>query len=134
MTSIARLRSLTNLAPYHLLLYSTLLGTEIYQTFIMTKLSYKALPKSGFRTLQKQVFPVYFTLQTSLLFLTALTFPPHGVFSLRSTPTDLVLFSLAGVTSTLNLFIYGPKTTDAMIAKVHEGEFVEINMFNIYEC
>jgi hypothetical protein len=32
------------LAPAHLLVYSALLGTELYQTFVMTKVSYQVLP------------------------------------------------------------------------------------------
>ncbi len=51
----------------HLLFYATLLGAELFQTFILTKVSFHALPRSAFITLQKRLFPVYFRAQTLYL-------------------------------------------------------------------
>ncbi|KAK4233132.1 hypothetical protein C8A03DRAFT_19725 [Achaetomium macrosporum] len=109
-----------NLAPYHLLFYSTLLGTELYQTFLNTKVCYLALPRSAFTTLQKRLFPIYFRGQTILLLLTAVTFPPHGVFSLVKHKADWLPFTLAGVTAVLNLVVYGPRTQKAMVDCIHQ--------------
>jgi hypothetical protein len=64
------------LAPVHLLAYSALLGTELYQTFVLTKASYQALPRSAFTTLQKKLFPIYFQSQSLLLFVVAVSTPP----------------------------------------------------------
>jgi hypothetical protein len=48
------------LTPAHFFAYSTLLGAELYQSFVMTKIAYQALPRSAFTTLQMRVFPIYF--------------------------------------------------------------------------
>ncbi|KAK3307676.1 uncharacterized protein B0T15DRAFT_185544 [Chaetomium strumarium] len=109
-----------NLTPYHLLFYSTLLGTELYQTFVNTKICYIALPRSAFTTLQKRLFPIYFRGQTILLLLTAVTLPPHGLFSLVEHKADWIPFTLAGVTAVLNLVVYGPRTQKAMVDCIHQ--------------
>ena len=115
--------AVSNIAPYHLWIYSTLLGTELYQTFVMTKVSYQALPRSAFTTLQKRVFPLYFQGQTLLLALTAMTIPPYGPVSLVHHKMDWIPFTVAGVTAILNLVIYEPLTRKAMIDRIHQGVF-----------
>jgi hypothetical protein len=102
---------LTTLLPrIHLLLYSTLLGTSLFQTFVLTKVSFQALPRSAFITLQKRLFPVYFRAQTLLLVLTAATLPlPRAL-----TTVDGVLFAVAGVTAVGNLVVYEPRTRAAV--------------------
>ena len=107
----------------HFLLYSTLLGTELYQTFILTKVTFQALPRPAFITLQKRLFPVYFRIQTFLLVLTAVTFPPRGLLSLSEAKLDGALFFMAGVTAMGNLIVYEPRTQAAMdaVAKVGQG-------------
>ncbi|GAB1316419.1 hypothetical protein MFIFM68171_06629 [Madurella fahalii] len=109
-----------SLAPFHLLLYSTLLGTEMFQTFVNTKVCFDALPRSAFTTLQKRIFPVYFRGQTVLLLLSAVTFPPHGLPSLARQMADWIPYAVAGTTSLLNLLMYGPKTRQAMIDCIHQ--------------
>ena len=125
MTITATLTSLTslftNLAPYHLLLYSTLLGTSLFQTFVNTKVCYNALPRSAFTTLQKRIFPVYFRGQTALILLSAITVPPYGLFSLVQNTIDWVPHAVAGVTAVLNLMVYEPRTRKAMVDCVHQG-------------
>jgi hypothetical protein len=111
-----------NLAPYHLLFYSTLLGTELFQTFVNTKICYMALPRSAFTTLQKRLFPIYFRGQTILLLLTAVTFPPRGLLSLVEHRADWIPYTLAGVTAVLNLVVYGPRTQMAMVDCIHQGD------------
>ncbi|KAH6865197.1 hypothetical protein BKA58DRAFT_322228 [Alternaria rosae] len=109
------------LPPVHLLAYSTLLGTELYQTFVMTKVSYQALPRSAFTTLQKRVFPIYFQSQSILLLIVAATCPPQGALSLLAEKSDWIAFAIAGVTAGLNLVKFGPRTKDLMIERVHQA-------------
>lgn len=108
------------LPPLHLLAYSTLLGTELYQSFVMTKLAYQALPRSAFTSLQKRVFPIYFRGQTLLLGLVALTLPTQGPRALVNR-SNLIAFGVASATAILNLVIYGPKTQRLMIERVHQS-------------
>jgi hypothetical protein len=69
------------LAPLHLLTYSTLVGTQLYQTFLLNNLTYRVLPRPAFTTLQRRLFPIYFRAQVLLLCLAALTLPPRGLRS-----------------------------------------------------
>ncbi|KAL2143327.1 hypothetical protein VTI28DRAFT_10570 [Corynascus sepedonium] len=110
-----------SLAPYHLLFYSTLLGTELFQSFVNTKVCFVALPRSAFTTLQKRIFPIYFWAQTTLITLSALTFPPGGIASLVVRKTDGILYAVALGTAILNLMVYGPQTQRAMVDCVHQG-------------
>jgi hypothetical protein len=111
-----------SIAPIHLLAYSTLLGTELYQSFVMTKVAYQALPRSAFTSLQKRVFPIYFRGQSLLLLLVAATVPPRGPISLARQWTVWVPIIVAGATAALNLLVYGPETQKVMIERVHQGE------------
>jgi hypothetical protein len=113
------------LQTIHLLSYSTLLGTTLYQSFILTKLAYRSLPRAAFISLQKAVFPVYFKLQTGLIFLSALTVPP-GVGSLVCTPWDWIPFGVAGVSGVLNLVVYEGRTRGVMLQRVEveRGEYL----------
>lgn len=118
--SFAIIEPFTALAPYHLLLYGTLLGTELYQSFVMTKISYNALPISAFTTLQKRVFPAYFRLQSILTLLTAATHPPHGPLSLAKSLGDLAPLAIGGITAALNLLVYGPRAQTTMVERIHQ--------------
>lgn len=109
------------LGPLHIFFYSSLLGTELYQSFVLTKVCFNALPRSAFTTLQKRLFPVYFRGQALLLLLTAVTIPPTGPLSLVASKANWIPFTIAGVTAALNLLIYGPRTQQAMIERIHQG-------------
>ncbi|KAI1465353.1 uncharacterized protein F4812DRAFT_461661 [Daldinia caldariorum] len=85
------------LAPIHLFSYSTLLGMELYQSFVMTKVCYQELPRLAFTTLQKRIFPIYF----------------RGM-------GNWIPFAVAGVTALLNLMLYGPRTRQIMIQRIHQ--------------
>ena len=87
----------------------------------MTKICYNALTMSAFTTLQKRVFPAYFRLQSLLLLLTAVTHPPHGTLSLVGSPGDLIPLAFGGVMAALNLMIYGPRTQEMMVERIHQG-------------
>lgn len=109
------------LPPVHLFVYSTLLGTELYQSFIMTKVAYQVLPRSAFTTLQKHVFPVYFRSQALLLGVVVLTGPPNGPTSLVNKPASAGALTIAAGTALLNLLIYGPRTQELMVERIHQG-------------
>jgi hypothetical protein len=115
---------LSTIPPLHLLAFSTLVGTELYQSFVMTKICYRALPRSAFTTLQKRVFPIYFQGQSLLLIFTALTIPPYGPISLVKHCGDSIPLAIAGIAAVLNLLLYGPRTQQAMIHRVHQGSSI----------
>ncbi|KAK5662248.1 hypothetical protein OQA88_8153 [Cercophora sp. LCS_1] len=108
------------LAPLHLLFYSTLLGTELYQSLVMTKVCFVALPRSAFTTLQKRVFPLYFKGQAALVLLAAATVPPYGPVTVTQNKLTWISFLVAGVTAVLNLAVYEPRTRKAMIDRIHQ--------------
>lgn len=109
------------LAPFHLLAYSALLGTQLYQSFVMVKIAHRTLPRDAFYSLQKRVFPVYFRTQSLLLLLTAATLPPTGPISLVQQKGDWIPVIVAGITSALNLAMYGPRTSRFMMLRKHQG-------------
>ena len=110
------------LAPVHLLAYSTLLGIELYQSFVLTKVAHQALPRSAFTSLQGRLFPIYFRSQSLLLLIVVITFPPLGPVSIIRAKSDWIPFAIAGVTAGLNLVIFGPRTKRVMIERVHQGK------------
>lgn len=63
------------LPPLHLLTFSTLLGTQLYQTIIITRITFTSLPRGPFIRLQKSLWPVYFRIQSLLFLFSSLTFP-----------------------------------------------------------
>ncbi|EUC49615.1 hypothetical protein COCMIDRAFT_84112 [Bipolaris oryzae ATCC 44560] len=105
------------LPSVHLLAYSALIGTELYQTFVVTKITYRALPRPAFVGLQKQLFPAYFNAQFLLLLVVALTRPPYGPFSSFGEPASCIPFAVAGVTGGLNFGLYGPRSRALMIER-----------------
>ncbi|KAI0390608.1 hypothetical protein F5Y17DRAFT_443875 [Xylariaceae sp. FL0594] len=108
------------LAPLHLLAFSALLGTQLYQTFIVVKVTFSALPRSAFTTLQKRLFPIYFRTQSLLLFMAAMTVPARGPLTLSANKAVWVPFTVAGVTAALNLMVYGPRTRQLMTDRIHQ--------------
>lgn len=99
----------------HLLFFSALLGTELYQSFIIAPITFRALPRLVFLNLQKRLFPVYFQTQAVLLLLTVLTYQPNGIFSLVYDKANLLTLSGTAVAAGLNLFVYGPRTREIML-------------------
>ena len=108
------------IAPLHLLTYSTLLGTQLYQSFVMVKVAYSSLPSEAFTTLQKHVFPVYFRGQCAFVIFSAVTFP-QGPAALFQTKGDWIPFLVAGITAALNLAVYGPRTSRLMMIRRFRG-------------
>ncbi|KAF2732604.1 hypothetical protein EJ04DRAFT_440775 [Polyplosphaeria fusca] len=111
---------LPGLASLHLLAYSTLLGTELYQTFVVTTVAHQTLPRSAFTTLQKRLFPTYFRAQALLLIVTAATLPPYGPLSLVKKKKTWIPFAVATLTAGLNLLVYGPRTSAIMVQRIHQ--------------
>ncbi|KAF7719052.1 Uncharacterized protein PECH_000234 [Penicillium ucsense] len=103
--------------PYHILSYGTLLGTELYQSFVNTKVCFQELPMREFLILQRRVFPVYFKLQVGLAMLTAATHPSRSILSLAPDPWGAVPLAVVIGMGTLNWLIYGPRTTQCAFVR-----------------
>ncbi|EFX02826.1 hypothetical protein CMQ_2755 [Grosmannia clavigera kw1407] len=122
MSSI--LCTLSGLGSYHLLSWGTLIGTQLYQTFVMTKLAYVYLPRPQFMSLQKKAFPVPFGVALALSLTTALTYPAGSVVGLMATGSpnrrDLFFLSVSLGMSLLNLLVFGPRTISALVQRNHQ--------------
>ncbi|KAJ5222074.1 uncharacterized protein N7469_010961 [Penicillium citrinum] len=114
---VGLLQTVGHLLPYHLFSYGALLGTELFQTFVNTKLCFKYLPMREFLVLQKRVFPIYFASQVGLVVLTAATHPPYSIFSLVADTSSTVSLAVVLVTGLLNWAVYGPRTTTASFVR-----------------
>jgi len=131
--------SFTDPKAYHLLTYGTLLGSNIFQTFMNGPIAFTALPRAQFSTLQQAIFPPYFTLQTALPVILALTWPGErlggvggvvlrkdtgyaGVLAEGNLWAALVPIAVMFGTSLLNLVVLGPATTRVMRRRKHQGE------------
>jgi hypothetical protein len=113
-------------SPYHVLLYGTLLGTEIFQSFIAGIVSFRALPRPAFATLQSALFPIYFSMQSVLPVLLAVTLPEMrtaigripagipGVLHKDNRWRVLTPFVTIFVTGLVNRFYLEPLTTKTM--------------------
>ncbi|CZS95742.1 hypothetical protein WAI453_001567 [Rhynchosporium graminicola] len=128
MSDISILRTA---APYHIISYGTLLGTEFFQTFIGGIVSYKALARPQFSQLQQKLFPVYFGIQTTLPVVLALTYPAsklglgtssgfRGVLADVNKWSVLVPIATIFVTSLVNMAVVGPATTKVMRERKHQ--------------
>lgn len=127
------LASLSDPKNYHILTYGTLLGSNLFQTFLAGPLAFKALPRPSFSTLQQAIFPPYFTFQTALPIVLALTWPGEKIASIRKNAGPMGLLeeenrwiALAPimtmfVTSLANLLVLGPATTKVMKERKHQG-------------
>ncbi|KAF2834508.1 hypothetical protein M501DRAFT_1001145 [Patellaria atrata CBS 101060] len=120
-------------APYHILSYGTLLGSTIFQSFIGGVIAFKSLPRAHFGQLQEKIFPYYFSLQTALPIILAVTYPsttnalgatiaPGGVAGVTSAGNFWeVLVPVVGMTvsAAVNLVVVGPATTEVRRERVH---------------
>ncbi|EDN08824.1 hypothetical protein I7I51_00482 [Histoplasma capsulatum] len=112
--------------------YGTLLGAQLYQTFVGGIIAYRTLPRPQFSTLQASMIPVYFTLQASLPVVVALTYPGErpfggrGVSGLSGVLAEgnrttalypLLTMFLAGLT---NRLVLGPMTAKIMRQRRHQ--------------
>nr|OQO16121.1 hypothetical protein B0A51_16495 [Rachicladosporium sp. CCFEE 5018] len=133
------LASLSDPKVYHILTYGTLLGSNLYQTFLNGPVSYKALPRASFSTLQQAIFPPYFSLQSALPILLALTWPGDkiagvagrelrkdsgwaGILSGENFWVAGVPVALMFLTSAVNLVWFGPATTKILRERKHQEQ------------
>ncbi|KAI9801689.1 MAG: hypothetical protein M1833_002371 [Piccolia ochrophora] len=114
-------------APYHILSYGTLLGTQMFQSFVGGIVAYKALPRPQFASLQQAIFPVYFAMTTALPVVLALTYPSDrgngglgGSLLAESKSTALVPIGVMFATSLVNWVALGPATTKVMRERKHQ--------------
>ncbi|EDP51116.1 hypothetical protein KXW98_001417 [Aspergillus fumigatus] len=117
----AILETVSNLLPYHLLSYGALLGTELFQSFVNTKICYQALPMKEFLALQKRVFPAYFRCQVGLVVLTAVTRPPYSILSFSQHIWDSVPLIAVGVTGALNCSMNEDNSSTTDPAKIQQA-------------
>jgi hypothetical protein len=117
--------------------YGTLLGTSIYQSFVNGIVSYRALPRPQFSTLQAALTPVYFAIQTALPVVMMLTFPGiknpsplggangsnslSGVLEPSNRWSVLVPITSVFAMNAMNLIWAGPVTTRIMKERKHQG-------------
>ena len=100
--------------------YGTLLGSEVFQTFIGGIVAFRVLPRPSFSVLQQSLFPIYFAMQTALAALLALTHPSSSgsdtlpLFATAHDTTAATSFSVILVCGFLNWFLVGPATVRAM--------------------
>lgn len=108
-------------APYHILSYGTLLGTTFFHTFINGIVAFQTLPRPQFSVLQAKLSPIYFSMQTVIPVVIALTYPgdrtagilPGIAGVLGSTNRWSVLAPMATMflSALANLVVVGPATT-----------------------
>jgi hypothetical protein len=111
-----------NLGPFHILSYGTLLGAQVFQTFIGGSVAFRTLERPQFATLQKGLFPIYFSLQTFLPAVTALTFPSTRIGSsgLRDLLAEenrfvaLVPLSITLLSGLTNIIYFSPLVSETM--------------------
>lgn len=133
------LASLYDARSYHILAYGTLVGSTFFQSFIAGPVAFKAIPRSAFATLQTHVTPVFFSLQTALPIIMALTWPGRklaavgsagvrsdtgvlGLLQKDNTWSALMPISVMVGTALLNLIALGPLTTQTMRERKHQGK------------
>ncbi|KAI1170731.1 hypothetical protein F4777DRAFT_568190 [Nemania sp. FL0916] len=118
---------LFNPAPYHVISYGALLGTQFFHTFINSIISFKVLARPQFAVLQRAVFPAYFGIQTAAPIVLALTYPggvlPQGISGVLH-PTNrwgvLVPLTTAFVTGLTNLVYFLPETNKVTAQRRHQ--------------
>ncbi|KAI9852653.1 MAG: hypothetical protein M1838_006110 [Thelocarpon superellum] len=115
------------------MIYGTLLGSTVYQSFFAGVIGYKTLPRPQFSALQQATFPVYFALQTALPAIIALTYPGdrnalggrsasslRGFFAEANRLSVLAPLLTAFGTGLANLLWLGPLTTKTMHERKHQ--------------
>ena len=103
------------------------------QSFVGGVVAYKALPRPQFSSLQQAIFPIYFSLQTALPVILALTYPGEksglnpaasglgGCLAEKNRTNILVPIVTIFATSLANLLFIGPATTKVMKERKHQG-------------
>ncbi|KAL1296995.1 hypothetical protein AAFC00_004591 [Neodothiora populina] len=131
------LGSVVDYKAYHILSYGTLLGATVFQSFIGGVVAYKCLPRPQFSTLQQNIFPIFFGIQTVLPLIMLATYPGEkllgiggeyirenvgfsGVMAESNRWSVLVPLATILITSAANMFFVGPATTKTMKQRHHQ--------------
>ena len=108
--------------------YGTLLGSSIFQSFVNGIVSYRSLTRPQFSTLQQAIFPIYFSIQSALPVVMAITYPglqtPSGLAGLLAREnrfSALVPIVTMFALNITNLLVVGPATTKVMRERKHQG-------------
>ncbi|KAF2972136.1 hypothetical protein GQX73_g1482 [Xylaria multiplex] len=126
-------------APYHVLSYGALLGTQFFHTFINSIISFKTLQRPHFGILQRAVFPAYFGIQTAAPVVLAITYPggghlaalPQGISGVLHPANRwgvLVPLATAFVTGLTNLVYFLPETNKVTALRKQQGT-VDLSLF-----
>ncbi|KAF2817681.1 uncharacterized protein BDZ99DRAFT_431967 [Mytilinidion resinicola] len=116
---MSSLSAFTKPEPYHLLSYGTLLGSTLFQSFVGGIIAFRVLPRPQFSVLQSHIFPVYFTMQTALPVVLALTYSGGPKLLTQQTlPASLIGTMI--VTGVINWVWIGPETTKCMKERKHQ--------------
>ncbi|KAJ5239426.1 hypothetical protein N7468_004045 [Penicillium chermesinum] len=107
--------------PYHIISYGTLLGTQFFQSFVGGVIAFRALPRPQFASLQTAIFPVYFSLQTALPVVVALTASKgrhllglSGLTAPENRWGTLIPLATVAITGLINQVILRPLTVNIM--------------------
>ncbi|KAL3436476.1 hypothetical protein BDV09DRAFT_165105 [Aspergillus tetrazonus] len=113
--------------PFHILSYGTLLGVQLYQSFVSGIIAFRALPRPQFSALQAKIFPTYFALQTALPVVVALTASrggqPLGISGLLERENQfsvLLPLATAFITGLVNFGVLRKLTVDTMRERKHQ--------------
>ncbi|KAJ5492598.1 hypothetical protein N7539_001344 [Penicillium diatomitis] len=125
---------MTDPRPYHVLSYGTLLGTQVFQTsqsFVGGIVAFRALPRPQFATLQTAIFPVYFSMQTALPIVVALTASRQGqalglpgLLAPENRMNTLLPMATVAITGLINMFVLRPLTVKTMRERKHQGKLL----------
>lgn len=110
-----------NSASIHLLLFSTLFGSQLFHGFIGGPVTFQLVPRKTFGLMQSKIFPIYFGMGTvipaALIGNLALA---QGALS--AVPTfPLAALGVTMVANAINWLYLGPKATNIMFER-HELE------------
>ncbi|KAL3474172.1 hypothetical protein BJX99DRAFT_271847 [Aspergillus californicus] len=113
--------------PFHILSYGSLLGVQIYQSFVSGIIAFRVLPRPQFAALQAKTFPTYFAIQTALPVVVALTASradqPLGISGLLESENQfktLLPMAAAFITGLVNFAILRPMTINTMRERKHQ--------------
>ncbi|OQE28675.1 hypothetical protein PENSTE_c003G01505 [Penicillium steckii] len=113
--------------PYHILSYGTLLGTQFFQSFVGGIVAFRALPRPQFASLQTAIFPVYFSMQTALPVVVALTASRggqalglSGLVAPENRLNTFLPMATVAITGLINMFVLRPLTVNIMRERKHQ--------------
>lgn len=101
-------------------------------------MAFRALPRPQFASLQSAVFPIYFSIQSALPVLVALTASreakPIGISGLLAAENrgTLIPMATAAVSGLINMFILGPMTVNVMKERKHQGKSFRVILLLLF--